>query len=175
MNECGALPAGMRSKCRLCKCIFYMCHSCYRGHLYCSSACVGSAKKGHQKKADRRYRATKNGQAKRRASQNRYRKRQSLVKNAVKKGPCPKKNSQQHEPISRNRCKVTARVKNVNDQSSYLPTPKVKKNISFIGDAPNLNLPFSCKRCGRLLKDIVRIVTRKVRCDGDLIQNRGSP
>lgn len=60
--------------CKHCKTLFYMCRSCFRGHVYCSSECRNRAYANAHRKYQSKYRTSEKGKdAHRRYEQNRRR------------------------------------------------------------------------------------------------------
>ncbi len=61
-------------KCKCCKIYFYICRTCYRGHVYCSSKCRGKAYVIAHRKSQSKYRTSDAGREKNRINaQNRRR------------------------------------------------------------------------------------------------------
>lgn len=71
--------------CSWCQCFFYMCRSCWRGHVYCCDRCRLYGKRKQKSRAQRIYRRTKKGILNHRAAENRRRER------LRKKKPLPRR------------------------------------------------------------------------------------
>lgn len=55
------VPLLKKIQCKRCGLIFYMCRSCWRGHVYCSDPCRVAARLEKQRAAQRKYRQTDKG------------------------------------------------------------------------------------------------------------------
>lgn len=60
-------------KCRTCLLIFYLCRSCYRGHVYCGEPCRKIAKRDAHQIAQSKYRTSEKGRKANRIRQRRMR------------------------------------------------------------------------------------------------------
>jgi hypothetical protein len=60
-------------KCRTCLLIFYLCRSCYRGHVYCGEPCRKIAKRDAHRIAQSKYRTSEKGRKANRIAQRRRR------------------------------------------------------------------------------------------------------
>lgn len=67
-------------ECRRCYQIFFLCHSCYRGQVYCAESCRVAARIAQHARAQQNYAATENGQERRTAAVAACRARQQLSK-----------------------------------------------------------------------------------------------
>jgi hypothetical protein len=66
---------GLLQSCPDCLSIFTICHPCFRGQKYCSTACRKQARSAQVKAAGARYQGTPEAQRKQRFRQNAYRHR----------------------------------------------------------------------------------------------------
>jgi len=64
-------------KCKNCGHFFYMCQSCWRGHLYCCVKCRRDKQKQQHNKSQRLYRQTQKGKKAHREGEKRRRNRKS--------------------------------------------------------------------------------------------------
>lgn len=71
----------IKIKCRHCKTCFLMCRKCYRGHVYCSTACRIKAQKISHRNAQRKYRQTQKGKTAHR--ENEKKRRMGRIKKTV--------------------------------------------------------------------------------------------
>ena len=60
-------------QCRWCRCLFYLCRSCFRGQAYCCDLCRVAARRENHRKAQQRYRQTLKGKKAHREAENRRR------------------------------------------------------------------------------------------------------
>ena len=58
-----------------CGLVFYICNSCYRGQVYCGDQCRKKARRQQRRRADQRYRRSKEAQLDHRDRQREYRER----------------------------------------------------------------------------------------------------
>lgn len=62
----------IRIECKLCCLIFFLCRSCFRGHIYCSGQCRAMSKRNAHRKSQSKYRTSEKG---RKANRDAQRKR----------------------------------------------------------------------------------------------------
>jgi hypothetical protein len=62
--------------CRRCDRVFFVCHSCYRGQVYCQQSCRDEARAQQVRQANQTYMATLKGQERRAAAVEAFRARQ---------------------------------------------------------------------------------------------------
>ena len=58
-----------------CGLVFYICSSCYRGHRYCGDRCRKKARREQRRRANQRYRQSKEARLDQRDRQREYRER----------------------------------------------------------------------------------------------------
>ena len=76
--------------CRRCDQVFFLCHSCYRGQVYCQQSCRDEARAEQVFRANQTYMATLKGQERRAAAVLAFRARQRMGVEPAEPAPRPR-------------------------------------------------------------------------------------